>query len=63
MTCVHLRQLYKLCQENELKFSGSDLLQIVCKQCQKQEVCPSVLFDEYETKQSDVATDKESEKK
>ena len=48
MTCVHLRQLYKLCQENELKFSGSDLLHIVCKQCEREEVCPSVLLDEYE---------------
>lgn len=48
MTCVHLQKLYQVCQENELKFSASDLLNIVCKQCQKQEVCPSVLFEEYE---------------
>jgi hypothetical protein len=50
MTCVHLKQLYQLCQENELRFSGSDLVHIVCQQCGEQEVCPSVLSDEYEAK-------------
>ena len=54
MTCVHLRQLYQLCQENDLKISGSDLLHIVCKQCEKEEVCPSVLLDEYETAHPDL---------
>ena len=54
MTCVHLQKLYRLCHENDLKFSGSDLLNIVCKQCQKQEVCPSVLFDEYEVTHADL---------
>jgi hypothetical protein len=50
MTCVHLKQLYQLCQENHLRFSGSDLVHIVCQQCGEQEVCPSVLSDEYEAK-------------
>jgi len=52
MTCVHLRQLYKLCQENDLKLGGSDLIRVVCHRCGEQEVCPSTLMDEYDAKQS-----------
>jgi hypothetical protein len=47
MTCVHLRQLYELCDENQLEFSSSDLVRIVCKQCEREEVCPSVLVGDY----------------
>ena len=46
MTCVHLQQLYQLCQQNDLKLSSSDLIHVVCKQCNKQEVCPSTLTAE-----------------
>lgn len=45
MTCVHLRQLYQLCQDHELKLGGSDLIRVVCHQCGEQEVCPSTLVD------------------
>ena len=55
MTCVHLRQLFELCGEHEIKLSSSDLVHVVCKQCQKEEVCPSVLFEEYELQHPDVA--------
>lgn len=48
MPCVHLQQLYQLCAKHELKLSGSDLIHIVCKQCDEQEVCPSVMMDEYD---------------
>jgi hypothetical protein len=48
MTCVHLQQLYQTCQENQIRLSSSDLIHFVCKQCEKQEVCPSVLVEEYE---------------
>ncbi len=44
MACVHLNQLYQLCQEAQLRLSSSDLIHIVCKQCEKAEVCPSVLM-------------------
>ena len=53
MTCVHLQQLYKLCQENELKLGGTDLIHIVCRQCGEQEVCPAMLTDEYDAKEAE----------
>lgn len=48
MTCVHLKKLYQLCQQEGLKLAGPDLIHIVCEQCGEQEVCPSLLYDEYE---------------
>lgn len=48
MTCVHLQQLYQLCQDHDLKISSGDLVRMVCKQCGEHEVCPSVLTDEYD---------------
>lgn len=48
MTCVHLRKLYQLCQQEGLKLAGPDLIHIVCEQCGEQEVCPSLLYDEYD---------------
>ena len=48
MTCVHLKKLYQLCQQEGLKLGGSDLIHIVCEQCHEKEVCPSVLVDEYD---------------
>ena len=53
MTCVHLRKLYQLCQDEHLRIGGSDLVRIVCHQCGEQEVCPSLLTDEYETEHPD----------
>ena len=57
MTCIHLRQLYKLCDDHDLKLSGSDLIRVVCKQCGEQEVCPSTLTDEYDAKQTHQTDD------
>ena len=48
MTCIHLQHLFKLCQEHDLKLSGSDLIRVVCRQCGEQEVCPSMSLDEYD---------------
>lgn len=50
MTCSHLQQLFQLCQNSELKLSSSDLIHIVCKQCGKEEVCPSVLVEDYDSR-------------
>ena len=54
MPCVHVKKLYELCQQHELRFqlSGSELIRIVCRECGEQEVCPSVLTDEYEARES-----------
>lgn len=62
MTCTHLQQLYQLCQQNDLKLSSSDLIHIVCKICNKEEVCPSMLVQEHDTRQV-VARDEPMEKK
>lgn len=51
MACAHLQQLFRLCQDHDLKLASSDLIHIVCNQCGEQEVCPSVLMDEYDAKQ------------
>jgi hypothetical protein len=48
MACVHLNQLYQLCKESQVRLSSTDLIHLVCKQCQKEEVCPSVLYEEYD---------------
>ena len=53
MTCIHLQQLYKLCQDHELKLGASDLVRVVCRQCGEQEVCPSTLMDEYDAIHAD----------
>lgn len=55
MTCVHLKKLYALCQEEQLKIGGADLVRIVCTQCGEQEVCPSMLLEEYEAQHPDDA--------
>lgn len=48
MTCTHLKQLYQLCQDSQIQLSSTDLIHIVCKQCENVEVCPSVLFEDYD---------------
>ncbi len=63
MTCTHLRQLFELCDENELRFSSSDLVHIVCKQCEREEVCPSVLLDEYESQHPDADDEEDTKQK
>ncbi|MEQ8788131.1 MAG: hypothetical protein RIC55_17615 [Pirellulaceae bacterium] len=54
MTCVHLSKLYQLCQQEGLRLSGSDLIHIVCEQCGEQEVCPSMMMDQYEATHPDA---------
>ncbi len=61
MTCVHLRQLYKHCHQHNVKLGSSDLIRIVCEQCGEQEVCPSTLMDEYESKETQQPTDSQEE--
>ena len=55
MTCVHLQQLYNLCQQHDFKLGGSDLVRLVCRQCEAHEVCPSTLMDQCEVSQLECA--------
>ena len=50
MPCVHLRELYSVCQSHDLKLSSGDLIRIVCPQCGVVETCPSVYALEYDAK-------------
>jgi len=50
MACKHLKSLYDLCQTQGLKLSSSDLVRIMCLECGTEEVCPSVIYEEYERK-------------
>ena len=45
MPCIHLQELYKLCEKHELRISSHDAIRVVCRQCAEQEVCPSSLTD------------------
>lgn len=45
MPCVHLKELYGLCEKYDLKIAGADLVHIVCRQCGEQEVCPTAMTD------------------
>jgi hypothetical protein len=47
MICVHLKELFQLCQENEIRLSSSDMVRVVCTQCGVHEVCPSALTSEF----------------
>jgi len=55
MTCVHLRKLYALCQEYELKLAGPDLIHIICPECGEKEVCPSAMMEELAEEDGDTA--------
>ena len=61
MSCVHLKKLYALCAEEELKISGPELIRLVCTQCGEQEVCPSVLMEQYEATHPETETPVASE--
>ena len=45
MPCVHLRELFDLCEKHDLQIASSDAIRVVCRQCEEQEVCPSSLTD------------------
>lgn len=51
MPCIHLHRLYQLCEEEDIKLTGGDLVHIVCTQCGVKETCPSMLLDEYESEE------------
>ncbi len=60
MTCRHLKELYSLCESHHLKLSSSDLIRIVCPQCEVEDVCPSVLTEEYEKRHPQPDAERDS---
>ena len=71
MPCVHLKELYELCEKHELRIASPDAIRIVCRQCEEQDVCPSSLTDGEQVLElphdasgdQDTNSDVESEKK
>lgn len=53
MVCNHLKELFELCETHQIKIAGPDLIRIVCKQCDRHEVCPSMMMDEYDSRYED----------
>ncbi len=49
MVDTHLKELYQLCETNQLRIGSSDLVRIICRKCDKSETYPSVLLDEYDS--------------
>ncbi|MCH8044993.1 MAG: hypothetical protein IID44_14885 [Planctomycetes bacterium] len=48
MTCIHLKELFSVCETHHLKLTSTDIVRIVCPQCHLEEVCPSVYSLEYD---------------
>lgn len=63
MVCTHLTELYQLCEKHELRLSSSDLIRLVCRQCEQEETCPSVLMDEYDSRTSAATKAEQQEPK
>lgn len=61
MICTHLKELYQLCESNQLRLGGSDLIRIVCRQCNQEETCPSMLMDAYDENERQQNDDLEGE--
>ena len=57
MVCNHLKELYQLCEKNHLKLGSTDLIRVICKQCEQEETCPSVLMDEYDQQHPEQQTE------
>ncbi|MCE5268779.1 MAG: hypothetical protein LLG00_12930 [Planctomycetaceae bacterium] len=53
MPCKHLTELYELCKTHRLMLSSTDLIRIICPECGVEDVCPSVLCEEYEARHHD----------
>jgi predicted RNA-binding Zn-ribbon protein involved in translation (DUF1610 family) len=55
MTCVHLKELFRVCETHQLRITGNEMVRIVCPQCGLEEVCPSVYTLEYDKRHDDDA--------
>lgn len=41
MTCMHLREIDRVCNSNGIVLGRTDLIRIVCAECGEHEVCPA----------------------
>jgi hypothetical protein len=57
MPCKHLKELYETCQAHNLRLSSTDLIRIVCPKCGVEEVCPSILYEQYEARHAEPEPD------
>ncbi len=48
MPCKHLKELYHLCEKNDIKIGALDVVRLVCNKCGVKDVCPSVMMDEFD---------------
>jgi hypothetical protein len=60
MPCIHLKELYAVCQAHHLRLSSTDLIRIVCPQCGVDEVCPSLLCEHYDARNPEAGAEKPS---
>ena len=60
VTCTHLKELYQVCQQHNIKLGSSDLIRMVCPQCGIEENCPSVYTAEYDARHQDPGPGQES---
>ena len=56
MVCEHLRELYKLCLNQQIRLGSSDLIRIVCRQCGHQDECPTNLRDDRDDEERGAAS-------
>jgi len=48
MSCAHLKKLFDMCRQEDIKIGGTDVVRIVCNQCGAEEVCPTMMMEQYE---------------
>lgn len=55
MVCEHLRHLYQLCVDQEIRLSSSELVHFVCTQCNSHDTCPSNLMTDVDDDEAEDA--------
>ncbi len=46
MPCNHIKELYQLVDQYDMKLASSDPIRILCPLCDKEETCPDRMMDE-----------------
>jgi len=47
-SCKHLHEIVETCQRNGVKLSSTDVIRMVCPTCGTEEVCPTLLCEQYD---------------